>query len=56
VRGTNSSGSEGDMRSQAKDAAKLVLARKLEFLENAFIETIQSIMQTRASERNLRCE
>jgi hypothetical protein len=29
------------MRLQAKRDAKIVLARKLEFLENAFIETIQ---------------
>jgi len=41
VRGANSEVSKSDMRLQGKGDAKFVLAWKLEFLENVFIETIQ---------------
>lgn len=37
------------MRLRVKRDAKFVLARKLEFLENAFIETIQCFRQAWAS-------
>ena len=48
----NSDGSSRDLPAQVRNAAKFMLARRLGFLENAFIETIQTVLAETSGSRS----